>query len=806
MTVTELAIKRPTLVVVFFSALAVLGIYGYFQLSYELLPKISPPMITITTVYPGASPSEVENGVTKPIEDAVYGLDKISSVRCTSSEGVSLVMVEFIQSASVDLELQEAQRKVNQIVSTLPSTIKSPVISKIALDDIPILRMGVTSSMPSREFYQYLKDHVQPQLSKIDGVGQVVLLGGDGREIKINLDAQKIRAYGLSIGRVTASIKGANLDFPTGNLKQEQTQYVVRVAGKFSSVNDLRTLVVGRSKQGGDITLSDVAEVVDGTGDMITTSRINGKTSVGLLVQKQSDANAVEVSHLVRAELSKIEKDNKDIHLNFDIAQDGSLFTIDAADAVKHDLVLAIILVAAVMFLFLHSIRNSLIVMVAIPASLVSTFLVMWILGFTFNLMTLLALSLVIGILVDDSIVVLENIYHHLEKGEESKEAALKGRNEIGFAALSITFVDVVVFVPLSATSGLIGNIMREFALVVVASTLMSLVVSFTITPALAARFSKREIMTGRSLMGRFAIWFELQFQKLTQYYLRLLEWSLENRKKVVALSVILFLLALALPPLGFIGNEFITQADRGEFTVTIENPPGATVEETNRVTIGVEQTISAMPEINKIFTNVGTSSEGLLGQTSNNASELNIALVPQEQRSKTTDQVGEEIKNKISAIPGATVRVNPIGIFGTANQTPIQIVVGGTDLGQIQKSARTVADLLGTIPGTADIRLSTEDGKPETRVEIDRQKMAALGLTVSDVGQTLRVALSGDDDSKYRDGPNEYPIRIQLDRAQRTSVRDLASLTFVNAKGDQVELQQFAQIFQTTGPTKLQR
>jgi HAE1 family hydrophobic/amphiphilic exporter-1 len=806
MTITELAIKRPSLIVVLFAALTVLGVYGYFQLNYELLPKFSAPIITITTPYPGASPQEVETNVTKPIEDAVYGLDNLSSVRSSSREGVSVVIVELQQSANVDFSLQDAQRKVNQIVSTLPRDVRTPIISKIALDEIPILRMGVTSTMPSREFYQYLKDHVQPRISQLAGVGQVTLVGGDQREIRVNLDAQKVRSYGLSISRITQSVKNANLDFPTGNLKGGAEQYVVRVAGKFGSIEDLRNLVVARTKTGSEIRLGDVAEVVDGRRDLATTSRINGKTSVGVLVQKQSDANAVQVSKLVRAEVKKIEADNRNIDLRIDIAQDGSTFTIEAADAVKHDLVLAVILVAAVMFLFLHSVRNSLIVMVAIPASLVSTFLVMWILGFSLNLMTLLALSLVIGILVDDSIVVLENIYHHLEKGEESRSAALTGRNEIGFAALSITLVDVVVFVPLSATSGLIGNIMRQFALVVVASTLMSLFVSFTVTPALASRFSRLERMTRGTFMGRFALWFEEQFKRMTVHYLSLLRWSFGHRRTVFLLTLAAFVGALALPPLGFIGNEFITQSDRGEFTVTLELPPGSTVENTNFITQRVERTIAGMPEVAKVFTNVGVSSEGLLGQTSSNNSELNVTLVPREQRKRTTDEVGQAIKAYAQMIPGTKVRVNPIGIFGTANQTPIQIVVNGTDMDAIRRSARSVAATLGNIPGTADIRLSAEEGKPETRVEIDREKMAALGLTISDVGSTLRVALTGDDDSKYRDGQNEFDIRIALDQFDRTTVEDLASLTFVNPKGEAIELKQFASIFQATGPTVLQR
>ena len=806
MTLTEVAIKRPTLIVVIFAVLGVLGLFSFGQLKYELLPKISPPFVTITTIYPGGAPTEVQTSVTKIIEDAVSGLDKVSSVTASSAEGVSFVNIEFLQSADVNIALQDAQRKVNEVVSKLPSGAKAPTISKFAIDERPILRMGALSSMGSREFYQLLKNRIQPELSKLDGVAQVTLVGGDEREIKVNIDAMKLRSYGLSLLQVTQVIKSSNLDFPTGKVKEDETQYVVRLAGKFTSVDNLRNLVVAQSKQGGDIKLSDVAEVQDGQKDYETLSRINGITSVGILITKQNDANAVDVSKIVHATLPKLEKQFSNINLKFDVAQDGSTFTLDAANGVKKDLALAIFLVAIVMLGFLHSIRNSIIVMIAIPASMVSTFIGMYVFDMSLNLMTLLGLSLVVGILVDDSIVVLENIYRHLEMGDERKSAALKGRNEIGFAALSITLVDVVVFLPLSLVSGLIGNIMREFALVVVFSTLMSLFVSFTVTPLLASRFAKLEHLTKDSILGRFALWFEGVYEKLTALYVSTLKWALANRGKVYAIAGSMFVASFALVPLGFIGSEFIAVADRGEFTVTLELAPGSTFENTNYVTQQVEKIIASTPEVKKMFVNVGASSEGFIGQTSNNNSELNVTLVPREERKRSTDEIGADIKAKASLIPGAKVRVNPIGIFGTANQTPIQIAVSGTNYDEVRKAALDLADAIKTIPGTADVRLSSEEGKPETRVEIDRQKLAALGLGLSDVGASLRVALNGDDDSKYREGDDEFDLRIVLDEFDRSKTSDVGSLTVANRKGQLIELKQFATITQSTGPSKLQR
>lgn len=806
MTITELSIKRPTLIVVIFGALGVLGLFSLAQLKVDLLPKITPPFVTITTVYPGASPSEVQTSVTKPIEDAVSGLDKVSAIYATSAEGVSFVSIEFIQSADVNVALQDAQRKVNEAVALLPDEAKTPTVSKFALDERPVIRMGATSSMGSREFYQLLKDQVQPRLSRLPGVAQVTLIGGDEREIRINLDAQKLHAYGLSILQVTQAIKSSNLDFPAGKVKEAGTQYVVRIAGKFTSLGELRAMVVGQSPRGGDIRLADIAEVEDGQKEYTTQSRINGVTSVGILVTKQSDANSVDVSAAVRTEIPLLEETYRNLGLRFDIAQDGSTFTLDAANAVKHDLMLAIVLVALVMLAFLHSIRNSVIVMISIPASMVSTFIAMYAFDMSLNLMTLLGLSLVVGILVDDSIVVLENIYRHLEAGDDPRTASVKGRNEIGFAALSITLVDVVVFLPLSLVSGLIGNIMREFALVVVFSTLMSLFVSFTLTPLLASRFAKLERLTRGSILARFGVLFERFFHRLTRRYAALLGWSLRNRWKVIAGAAALFALALALPGLGFIGSEFMSVTDRGEFSVTIELDPGSTFERTNYATQQVERILADIPEVKKTFVNVGASSEGFANQTSNNVSELNVALVPREERSRSTDDVAAEIESKVSRMPGVKVRVNPIGIFGTANQTPIQILVSGTDYDEVVKAAGSVADVVRTIPGTADVRLSSEQGKPETRIEIDRQKIAAFGLSLAEVGAGLRIAFTGDDESKFRQGNTEYDMRIVLDQFDRSKTADVGSLTFVNRKGERVELSQFANIYQTTGPTKLGR
>jgi HAE1 family hydrophobic/amphiphilic exporter-1 len=807
MSLTEISIKRPSLIIVIFLALSIIGIFCYSLLQYELLPKMTPPVVTIMTPYPGASPSEVEKSVSRPIEDAVSTLDKIADLHTRSQEGLSLVTIELAQDADVDLALQDAQRKVNSITSTFPADVKTPMLGKIKLDETPILRLGLTSEADSRAFYQYTKDFIQPRLSGIEGVGQIVIIGGEAREIKINLDMPKIRSLGISIMQVTQAIKAANLDYPTGKIKDTDGQFIVRLAGKFQSISEIGNLIIGTSRQGGQIKLKDIAEIQDGLRDYERINRLNGVSSIGLLVVKQADANAVDVAQRVKAELAAIEKENQKTKLKFDVAQDASVFTVAAAEAVKHDLLLAILLVAGVMLIFLHSLRNSLIVMIAIPTSLVATFIAMWIFGFSLNLMTLLALSLVIGILVDDSIVVLENIYRHLEMGKDSRTAALEGRNEIGFTALSITLVDVVVFLPLALLTGIVGNIMREFAVTVVVATLMSLFVSFTITPMLASRFSKLHAPSN-SLWSKIISVFESGMEGLKKNYSQILSWclSLPGALITTVFALGLFYSAIMLPKWGLIGNEFMTYSDRGEFSVVVELTPGVKLEQTNQVSQKVEALLSDIPEVNKIYANVGAAAEGFLDQSANNISEIIVTLTDKEKRTRSTDEVIEEVKSKLLSIPGIKARVNPIGIFGTANFTPIQLVISGAEHDSVMVAARQIQNLLAQIPGTADVRLSVEEGKPEMRIDIDRDKMALYGLTMAEVGATLNIALRGDDKSTFRDGPTDYDIRIALDEFDKAKTEKLEEITFTNRLGQIIPLAQFASVNFTTGPSLLQR
>jgi HAE1 family hydrophobic/amphiphilic exporter-1 len=807
MSITEIAIKRPSLIIVFFTVLTVLGLISYSRLSYELIPKFDAPLVFISTVYPGASPGEVENNVTKKIEDAVSSLEGIISMRSTSFESVSTVVLEFKQGTDVNISLQDAQRKLSAAESTLPEDSDAPVLSKFSSGEFPIMNIGATGNLPPTQLYDLLKQRVKPVLSRVDGVGQVTLVGGQEREIKVLVNRDKLQSYGLSLLQLVQAVQQANLEFPTGKIKSEDAQILVRLSGKLLDLNDLRQLVIANSpRTGSPVRMLDVAEIRDEPKEAQDVNRLNGVSSIGLIIQKQTDANSVAVSNGIKNEMARLEEEYQNQGLKFKIASNASDFTLEAVDAVVHDIGLAVVLVALVMLVFLHSLRNSLIVMVAIPASLVATFIGMYIFGFTLNLMTLLAMSLVIGILVDDSIVVLENIYRHLEMGKNRRKAALDGRNEIGFTALSITLVDVVVFVPLALSGGIVGNIMGQFAWVVVFSTLMSLLVSFTVTPMLASRFSKLEHLSNRNFFGIFFIGFEKMLDRLTERYGKIVEWSLNHKFIIMTATLVLFLGSFGLVGGGYIGTAFFNQSDQGEFIMKLELPKDATLKETNLAAQDAEQVIRQKPEVVNVFSTIGRTT-GLLSQSTPYLAEVNVKMVPKEERADRADVYAQRLRDELErALPGVKVSTSQVSFFGGADEAPIQIIVSSTDLDKAMTYAKVVEDEVKQTPGTVAVDLSVEEGNPELKVNIDRDKMAELGLNLQVVGATMQTAFSGNTNAKFRDGAFEYDINILLDDFDRKSLEDVAQLSFTNNRGEEVRLEQFADIVQTTGPSKLER
>ncbi|UBM59130.1 efflux RND transporter permease subunit [Marinilongibacter aquaticus] len=806
MNVSELAVKRPSLFIVIFAILALLGIISYSTLSYELLPKINAPVLTVTTIYPGASPSEVENSVTKKVEQQVSGIEDVDKVTSTSYEGVSVVVVKLKYSADIDQSVQTAQRKVNSIYTDLPEGVKQPTVDKISLDELPVLKIGATSDMTPTAFSDLIANKITPALARLEGVARVDVMGDTKREIKVNVNSAKLETYNLSILQVTQSIATANLDFPTGKIKDNESQLIVRLSGKLHNVSDLRNLVITNTQESNPIFLSDVAEVVDGTEDYTYISRLNGGNSVGLSIVKQSDGNAVEVSELVHAELDKLSKEYAQENLQFEISSDTSTFTLEAANGVIHDLLIAVVLVALIMMFFLHSPRNATIVMVSIPLSIVSTFIAMSVLGYSLNLMSLLGLSLVVGILVDDSIVVLENIFTHLEKGQTPWQAAISTGKEIGLSVASITLVIVVVFLPILFVTGTIADLLRQFSVVIIVATLMSLVVSFTITPFLASRFTKVVHIDKSKWYNLPFKWFDDFQDWLDASYRKLLDWSLSHKTILLAGIFALIVASLSLFKLGLIGSEFVSAGDNGEFVIEAELSKDATIEQTNLAALKIEQVVRRHPEVENVFTTVGAASAGSTNQSQANSMLVNVKMVPLEERSISSKDFSVLVKRELfNALPGVDVKAKAVGITG-GTTAPIQVIVESNDLDTLLAWSEKVKTIVKNVPGTTEIESSVEGGNPELEVTIDRKRMADLGLSMNTVGATLQNSLAGNDDSKFTEGDNDYNINVKLDEFNRSNPEDLLNLVFMSNRGQLIRLSQFATVSRNFGPTKLER
>ncbi|MCS6981207.1 MAG: efflux RND transporter permease subunit [Flavobacteriales bacterium] len=808
MKLTELSIRRPLLITVVFIALVLFGLIGYRQLNYNLLPRFDAHTLTVITTYPGAAPDEVESGVTKILEDALSETEGVSRITANSYQNASIIQIELRDGVDVNEAVADAQRKIDAVIDLLPEEAEKPILTKFSTEDVPVLRLAVSAQVDDQNLHALVEKDVKPVLASVPGVGAVNMLGAVPRQIRLNLRRDRLEALGLTSVQVMRLLASAGLSLPAGTLQRGSLDLTLRYEEKFQNVEELRRLLLFTTPEGSPVYLADVAEIHDYHEEPSTLTRINGQPALGLVIMKQTDANSVEVSREVKKRLAELEDRYKPLQLKFEIASDQSQYTLSSANAVVGDLVLAIGIVALVMLLFLHSIRSSLFVLVALPSSMIPTFALMYLFDMSLNLMTLMGLSLVVGILVDDSIVILENIYRHMEMGKDRRRAALEGREEIGFTAIAITLVDVVVFVPMSVAGGIIGNILKEFALVVVASTLLSLFVCFTLTPLLASRFGRLPHLEGIGWWLAFHRHWERLFSSARNAYARLLHWCLGHKRWVLGSAFLMTAASFSLPVAGFIGSTFVRQGDRSEFNLRIELPPGTSLQETNRIVQQAEAMISSHPEVTTVFTNVGYSSTGFTGLVSSGShfAEITVKLVPPSQRSLSSMDLAVLVEQEISSIPGTQVTVAPITITGNTGEADVSIALKSPQRDSLQRAALMVMDIVKGTPGTKYHQFSTQTPRPALRIRLDREKLARLGLNAAEVGYSLSTAIRGNNQIKISEKGEEHSILIQYDKIHRQTPSDLAQMPFPTPTGNIVTLQEFASLEESFDQSVLER
>ena len=779
MNITHLSIQRPTLLAVFYILIVLSGIYCFFSLSYELVPQFNPPVITVVTIYPGASPKEVEQEVTIPIEDALASLEGIENITSSSRDNFSLVKLELKANAKADEVLQNASRKMLSAVANLPTDARPPVLSRFDFNDLPIIRLAAFSDIGILKLTRFCKETVISAISQINGVADVEITGGMENEVMISVDADRLRLYNVSLLQVLKAVGQANKNVPAGSVESLDLDIPVEMKGRFKTIGDIQNLVVFKHPEYGiAVTIKDVAEVFETQKPVQVYSRLDGRPAIGISIKKQSGANAVEISDQVIAALMSLEKTHNKENLTFEFIQDNSDFTKAAARSVGLDLVLAIILVSLVMLVFLHNIRNALIVFVSIPTSILATFIVMYLAGYTLNLLTLLGLSLSIGILVDDSIVILENISRHKKMGKSPRQAAYEGRMEIGFTAISITLIDVIVFVPIIMAQGMVADMLRPFSVVVVASTLMSLLVSFTLVPFLASRFGDAK-RPRHSLIFKLGSWIEETIDSTITEITRVLSWSFRHAKLILACAFLLFAGSILFIPAGFIGIEFTKGGDRSEFIMELELDQNATLEESNRVAMQVEDILKSYRDVETVYTNVGLTSSGRIISNAQYLSEIYVKLKSKNQRDYKTSAFTRHIKYELmKKIPGLKVRPVEINLIGLRDDDAVQVTLTGSNKDTVLKAARAVYAELESVPGAIELQSNIDEGKRIISVSPNREAMELLDIDIMQAGLTLRTAINGMEDFQFKKEDADMPIRIILNEDFRNSVVDIRNLT----------------------------
>lgn len=805
MKITDVAIKKPIYVIVLFIVVAILGYMGFSSMQAELMPKFTPPSLTVQVVYPGASPSEVESSLTVKLEDVLSSMSGVESMRSYSFESMSMVFVSLTYGTDLDKAIADAQNKIDSKKAELPSSILSPVVSAISVDSKSIITLSLTSDLDAADFSDLVSRRIVPELQSIPGMAKVTTVGEHSREVQVNLDMGVMSQLGLSPVQVMGVLRGANLDFPTGSLSDGTTHTAVRLSGKLKSVDEMRGLVLMTLPNGTQIRLSDVADVVETSADVNSLARVNGQEAVLINLFKQEDANAIHLSDAVAEAVTDMQTRYAAEGLAVTTVSDTSQFTRESIHSVLIDLLLAILLVTLVILVFLHNWRNALIVMLVVPVSLIGSFIGMQLFHFTLNLMSLLGLSVVIGVLVDDAIVVIENVSRHIEMGKSPFVATVDAMKEIGFTVLTVTIVLVIVFLPIALTNSLVSDILRQFCGVIIFSILFSLLAALTLVPLLTSRFGKMDVLNPSTAWGRTMGWFERQVRRFGDWVAGILQWALCHKRWVALVVLVVTVLVCSLFPMGFVGFEFMPKVDQSEFTVMLEMSKDISIEESAAEVARAEAWLLEQDEITEVVSMTGLTGSG--NESAPYVAELKAKMVPPSERSQSVHLYIASLRRRLTDyLVDAKVDVFAASLHGSGNSADIEYIISGSKADSVALFADYALGELRKVPGTMQQKLSTGSGRPEVEVVVDRDKMSALGLTLDNVGLTLQMAFQGNTSMKFVRDDYEYDINIRADNFYRSSIDDVSGITFVNQQGSRITLGQFADVRIGTGPNRLER
>ena len=799
----RLAVQRPVLTSMIVGALVFLGGYSYFALGVDLLPGIEFPYVTATTVYPGAGPEEVETQVTEPVEDAISQIANVKSLLSFSQDNVSVVVVEFEMGVDPDLAAIEVKDKVDAIRSQLPSDAEPPTILKFDIGAMPIMDVTVSGPQSLEALTDFADDVVRDRLTRVDGVARVTMAGGRTREIEVLVHPDRLRAYGLAITDVAALVGGENLSVPAGRVTQPDAEVAVRVVGEYQSLGELLELPLFLPG-GGRVRLRDVATVREGFADTREIARYNRQPAVSLSIQKQSGGNTVATADGILDALAEL-RGQLPPGTALDVAHDASVFIRDSIRDILNSMIIGILLTTMVLFLFVHSWRGTVIAVVSMLATVIATFLALDQAGFTINVMTLMGLGITVGILVTNTVIVLENIFRYLDLGHDPRDAAERGTAEVGVAVAASALTNVVVFTPIAFMKGIMGQFFFAFGLTVVYATLISLLISFTAAPMLASRLL-RAGETKRELAGRLGgLWRLLDrwYDPLEREYQAALRWTLATRRHgwaVIGATAASVVLALAIQVL-FVGGEFMPRQDEGYARATLELPPGTPIARTAAVAARAESLLAEVPEVRSLLTQIGSGGSGFnLVGSGVNAVQIQVRV----ESDLPTEAVIPRLRERLAAIPDADVTVALSESMG-GGDAPFQVLVKGPDQQRLQELARQVTGIVTAVPGLVQVRNSIEDPRPEIAFLPRREVMREYGLTVGQVGGALRASIEGVVPGVYREAGEERDIRVRLIESARDRTDQLSALQ-IHAPVGTVPIGALGPLETRSGETTIQR
>lgn len=811
----EICVKRPVFATMLILSLVVVGGFSFLSLGVDLFPKIDFPTITVTVINPGASPEEIETDITEKVEEAVNTISGIDELRSSSVEGLSQVFVQFVLEKDVNVAAQEVENRVQTVIPNLPETAKQPAVQKLDTDAAPVLRITISAPSSIREITELARKKIKEPIESVSGVGQITIIGGQERQINVWVDPDKMRSYNVTPAEVSGALKIQNMEFPSGRLDEGQKETSVRTVGKIQKVDDFADVVVS-TRGNYQVKVKDLGYVEDGAEEIRSEARLNGQPAVTLVVAKQSGQNTVATARAVKEKLNEIIPTLPKSY-QVRIIGDNSIFIENSLRSIEEHLIVGSILAAIVVFLFLWSFRSTFIAGLAIPTSIISTFGLMYAMGYTLNSITMLSLTLMVGIVIDDAIVVLENIYRFVEeKGMNPFEAAIEGTREIGLAVLATTLSLMAVFIPIGFMQGIVGRFMASFGLTASFAVGVSLIVSFTLTPMLAARLIKAKKEThappkeedeikGDGMIVRkpasdthYSGWFRI----VDGIYATLLRFSMAHRWVIVTLCILVFLSII--PLFMFVGKNFLPVDDQSQFEIQVRAPEGSSLGATSQVFERIAAEVRKMPGVTDTLATVGGGQQQVV-----NSGTIYVKLADVKDRTKSQEMMMADTRELLTKFPPELrTAVQQVQAFsgGGFRNANVQFLIAGPDLKKLEEYSTKLIAKMKTIPDAVDVDTTLISGKPEVRLEVDRQTAADLGVRVGDVSQALNTLVAGQEATTYSTGSDQYEVRVRAINPFRTSLEGLKRVIVPSAKLGWVTLDRVVTSSTGTGPSSIDR